>query len=175
MRLERTDLIEAGAENAFLLLRDRLPELARYLPNVSRIEVESREENGDTVKLVSRWFAKAEIPEVAKKFIKPEYLSWRDFATWKKSDLSVDYHLESVVAKSLFEIKGRNVLAPKGDKSELHVTCDVEIYPEKLPGLPRFMAAMAKKPVEAFIKQMLSPNLTSFSSGLNAYYAENKK
>lgn len=171
MKLEVRDTINAPAREVFELLRDRLVEIVPHMPNISKIEVQSREEMGPQTHVVAIWYAKADIPEVAKKFLKPEYLSWRDDAKWNESDLSVNYSLDPSSSAKLYSVKGHNIIKPAGDsQSTLHVTCDVEIYPEKLPGLPRFMAAMVKKPVEETIRLMLEPNLKNLAKGLNSYF-----
>jgi hypothetical protein len=172
MRIERRDRINAPANDAFLVLRDKLTEFVRFLPNIDRIEVESRQAEGDEIATVNRWYAKTEIPEIAKKFVKPEYLSWLDTAKWKISDHSVKYEITSPVVKGLLKVSGHNRLLKKSEtESELHVVCDVEIYPEKVPGVPRFMASLAKRPIEEIVKKALEPNLTRLADGLNRYFS----
>ena len=42
MRLESTDVIEAPRDQVYLVVRDKLPELANYLPNVQKVETAVR-------------------------------------------------------------------------------------------------------------------------------------
>lgn len=170
MKLEARDTIHAPALEVFSLLRDRLTEIVPHMPNIDRIEIQKREPGNPITHVIAVWHAKAEIPEVAKKFLKPEYLAWRDDARWNETDLSVDYILEPPSNVKLYSVKGRNRLVDGTGRSVLHVSCDVNIYPEKLPGLPSFMARLVKKPVEETIRLMLEPNLKNLAKGLNSYF-----
>ena len=75
MKLESTGKIQQPLETVFELVRDRLPEVVPYMPNVDRIVVDSREEHDGKVRIVNTWFAKADIPQAAKKILKPEILT----------------------------------------------------------------------------------------------------
>ena len=124
---------------------------------------------------MNRWYAHAEIPAAAKKFISPDLMSWQDTATWDGASLKVEYTLQSFVANELFKARGTNTFKATSDGyTDLTVSCEVEIYPEKLPGLPRFIAGAVKGPVEETIKRILTPNLMSFAEGLNGYFKNQK-
>ncbi len=122
MKIERRDVVNGPAEQAFLVLRDRMSEFIAFLPNIERIEVQERKEIGEKVDTTIRWYAKAEIPDVAKKFVKPEYLSWLDTATWDKSDLSIEYSISSPMAKGLLTVTGRNQMIKKSEVKDLERT-----------------------------------------------------
>ena len=73
--------------NVFKAMRDHMPELAEYMPNVDNIDVESREESPDgRVHLVNRWNAAAtEIPAVARPFVDQSDVYWLDHAVWDEN------------------------------------------------------------------------------------------
>lgn len=177
MRLERKDIIEQPADDILILVRDEMPKLVPYLQNVARIEVIEREDISENkVRIVNQWYAKAEIPSVAKKFVKPELLSWKDHAMWTNDEYRVDFELESLLANNLFEVKGTNTFGPHEDNEEhtlIHVSCEVKIYPENIPGVPGFLAKRVKPMVENLIEGMLGPNLTSLGQGLMQYFGQN--
>ncbi len=171
VRIEKTDRVLASVEQVFAVARDKLPDLVPFLPNIERIEVKERKDEAGRVLIVNRWYAKADIPAAAKKFVSPDLLSWQDTATWDGTLLKVDYRLQSFVANELFLAQGTNTFKATADgATDLTVRCDVEIYPEKLPGVPRFLAGAVKGPVEETIKKILTPNLMSFAQGLNGYF-----
>ena len=59
--------------DVYLAMRDHMPELAEFMPNVASIDVESRDQESEgRVRLINRWNAAAtEIPAIARPFIDP--------------------------------------------------------------------------------------------------------
>ena len=140
-----------------------------------KIEVKNRKVGKDnTLKVTNYWFAKAEIPTLVKKFIKPELLSWKDKAVWKDDAFEVHYELESFFANDLFEAKGVNSFVAKGDnKTEFILNCEINIYPEKVPGVPKFLAKKVSPVINTLVEKILGPNLTAMGKGINQYFKTN--
>lgn len=169
MKLESVDVIEEKMENIYRIVRDEMTELIPYLPNVSKIVLE--ESNGN--RRVNRWFAQTDnIPSILQKFIKPEFFSWIDRAEWDDANYLVRFELESVLGKDLYDAKGTTYFKEVGDgTTELKVTCNVILYPEKIPGVPKLLAKKLKPAIETLLAKILEPNLTSLAKGLQQYYA----
>lgn len=176
MLLEHVDIIDAPAENVFELVRDKLPDLAKHLPSVSKIEQISLDEiTPETQKVISYWYANVELPGLVKKFLSDKLLSWKDTAIWDQKARTVSYELQSFVVNDLFEAKGKNYFTDGGNQTtELKVTCEINIYPEKIPGIPKLLMKKTKPLIEKVIEKMLQPNLTSLGKGLKSYLDENK-
>lgn len=173
MKLETQDVIDQPVDTVYKTVRDDLVSLVPYLPNVAKIEIESQSAGPKGAQIVNRWFAKAELPTLLKKFVKPELMSWIDRAQWDDQAKIVTYSLESPLGRSLFTAKGINYFEAAGDgKTTLRVTCEIDLYPENLPGVPKLMAGKVKPLVEGLLKKMLEPNLTSLSTGLKGYYQD---
>ena len=68
------------------LLRVELPDIAAYMPDVKKIEVLSRRETDDGVKLHNRWYASTELPKMLQSVVKPEWMQWDDYAEWSDSE-----------------------------------------------------------------------------------------
>lgn len=174
MDLESRKIIERPLEEVYTLVRDNLEKLVPYMPNVEKINTVSKKENGDEVEITNHWYAKADVPSLLKKFLNPDLLSWKDYAVWKNNEHLVEYKLESFLGNDLFDAKGINYFKEAGDtKTELVVTCRVEIYANKVPGVPKLIAKKATPMVEALIEKILGPNLTALGDGLNKYFKEN--
>ena len=174
MHAETSEIISQPAGIIYPLVRDKMDVLVPYIPNVDKIECIKSERTSDTILEVHNiWYAKAEIPAVVKSFVKPDLFKWNDYAVWKDEENCVDFRIESFVANKLYDLSGTNYFLPHGDdKTELKVTFDLEIHPERMPGVPRFLAKRAKPAIEEFIRKMLTPNLLSLAKGLNIYFAE---
>ncbi|MCB9228584.1 MAG: hypothetical protein H6618_03145 [Deltaproteobacteria bacterium] len=174
MKVEHIDMIQASAMDVFLIVRDKLPELSRFLPNISEVKQISREEQPDGMqKIVNHWFADVELPSLIRAFLSKSLLSWKDTAVWNEKDLTVSYQLESFVVNDLFRAEGKNVFEDCGDEgTRLSLCCSVEIIPEKIPGVPVFLMKKVNPVIEKVIEKMLQPNLTSLGKGLRDYLRE---
>lgn len=174
MLLESKEIINRPLKEVFELVRDDIEALIPYMPNVSKIVIDSREEVDGGIKQVNTWYANAEIPGLLKKFLKPELLSWKDYANWKNSETLVDYELESVLGNDLFDAHGVNSFKAVGDdQTELTVSCNIKIYAAKVPGVPRILARKATPLIEGLLEKILAPNLTALGTGLNSYFEQN--
>ena len=84
----------------------------------------------------------------------------------------MNYQLQSFLANDLFDARGKNYFSDLGDgRTEIKITCDVTIYPEKVPGVPRLLAKKVTPMIENLIEKLLAPNLTSLGEGLKKYYS----
>jgi hypothetical protein len=71
-------------------------------------------------------------------------------------------------------MKGINKFRDMGDgRTELLVTCDVTIHPDKVPGVPKFLVKKVLPIIEEMLKGVLAPNLAGLGKGLKNYYAKN--
>ena len=137
MRLESTDVIEAPRDQVYLVVRDKLPELASYLPNVQKVETLQYKQREKHTDIENRWFAEAKLPRLVENVLSEELFSWNDKATWFNGEYRVEYELESALAKGIFHARGRNEFKEVGPgQTELTVSCEIIIHAEKIPGIP---------------------------------------
>ena len=79
MKLESQDIIPRPREEVYNVLKNDLEKLVPYMPNVKKIEMVNRVEKGEGLTAITNhWYANAEIPTIAKKFIKEDLMSWKD-------------------------------------------------------------------------------------------------
>ncbi len=177
MRLESSEIIEKPADEVFRLVRDDMDKLAAFLPNVERIEVVERDELEDgRVRIVNHWHARADVPKLAKKFLKPEMFSWKDHALWKPDEYCVQYTLETFWLSGLYDCSGTNYFLPVDERrTEIKVICDLEIHADRIPGIPRFLAAKVLPAAESLIRKLLAPNLTSMAAGIKGYFESEQR
>jgi hypothetical protein len=172
--LESRDIISQPVDVVYPLIRDRLDLLVPYLPSVKRIEEISRADGDDgRLEVVNHWYTVADVPGPVKKVIKPEMFSWKDYASWNDSERRVDFRLESFLARDLYDARGTNYFNAIGEgKTQLRVTCEVEIHPERVPGVPKVVLRKTLPLIEKVIRQLLEPNLQSVGKGLTAYFRD---
>lgn len=171
MKFTVSDPVQLSAEATFKLLRDEMTALVPFMPDTDSIEVIKREELGDEVHLVNRWRASNKAaPAALQKIITPELLSWLDHATWRTSTLEGSWRLEAMGGE-LYSCKGVTSVAPRGDQATLSITIDLEVYPERLPGVPSFVAKALRSQIEKFLGDLLSQNMRQLAQSINQYAA----
>lgn len=177
MLLEVEGMIPQPADIVYPLVRDEMDKIVPYMPDIIRIDVLKKETQADgRLSLVNQWFSRpSNIPSMVQAFAKPELFSWKDYAVWNDASYSVDYELESPIANDLYDARGTNTFGPHPTQpghTLIQIRCHLTIYPEKLPGVPRFLAKKVQPVVESIIRRTLEPNLSSLIRGLTGYFAD---
>lgn len=169
MFIESEDKLDRPADQVYPLVRDELPRLLPYLPDVEKITELSRERESETrLKVVNEWTAKAKVPGMVAKFLPPDVFTWKDYATWKDDENIVEYRLEGFG----YEVEGKNFFTADGDGTVIKVTATVTIHPEKFK-IPKLIFKKAFPVLEGTIKKAVQPNLTALARGLRSYFADN--
>jgi hypothetical protein len=150
------------AEDVYLVFRDRSRELIPLLPNVESITVLSREQYAPgRTKIVNRWQGKVppQVPRVLRPFVKPELTAWMDYADWSDAERCVRWRFEMPQAHDLFECSGENWVEADGKHTVVRLKGTVVLYPERLPGMPHFLADRIARPLEKFLLDNIRPNM----------------
>ncbi|MEE8410712.1 MAG: SRPBCC family protein [Myxococcota bacterium] len=169
MYIENEDRIDHPLDLVYPLVRDDLPKLLPYLPDVEELVQISYERTSETrVTIVNEWRAKAAVPKMVAKFLPPDVFRWTDSALWKDVEHRVEYRLEGFG----YEVDGNNSFTADGDGTVLKITATVTIHPEKFK-IPRLLFKKVFPAVEGAVKRAVQPNLTALARGLQSYFAEN--
>jgi nitrogen fixation protein len=171
MRIHSESLISHPQDVVYEAYRDRLPELAAYIPDVKEIVVESREEVGPgRVKLHNVWVADREVPVFARAIIKPEMLRWDDFADWRDDEHRVHWTLRLRVFTDQVTCAGTNTFVKVDDAStKVFLAGDLDIDLRNIPGVPRLLAGGLKPKIEKFIVELITPNLERINESLQQF------
>lgn len=174
MRIESESLIRHPQPVVYRAYRDRLPEIAAYIPDVKEIRVEKREEQDDGVKIHNVWIADRDVPVFAKAFLKPEMLQWDDFADWKDGESRVYWTLKLRVFTDSVTCGGTNSFIEAGDgKTKVRLEGDLDIDVKNIPGVPKLLAGGIKPKIEKFIVSLITPNLKRVNESLQQFLDEN--
>ncbi len=174
MRIDLSDPIPLSVDEAFHLLRDDMPSLVPYLDDCESITVTSRTESadGETVSLVNRWVADmSRVPAAVQKFATKELLSWDDHATWTASSRSCTWTLQPLRGTRLFDCSGTTKVVEEAGGTRLTMAIDLVIYPENVPGVPRFIAKRIKPQAEKVISEKLVGNMRALAKSIQRYHA----
>lgn len=168
MFIESEDRIDQPADVIYPLVRDELPKLLPYLPDVEEIEQVSSERESDTrLRVVNKWRAKAKVPGMVAKFLPDDVFAWTDRALWKDDENCVDYQLEGFG----YDVVGTNYFTPDNGGTVIKVTATVTIHPEKFK-VPKLLFNKVFPVIEGTVKKAVQPNLTALARGLKTYFAE---
>jgi len=170
MRITVSEPLPLPADEVFHLLRDDMPRLVPYLYDIEKIEVTERKEDGDAVHIVNLWFGDtSKVPAAVRKFVKPELFSWKDHASWTSSDRKATWRLEPRVGARAFDCAGTTQLVPDGDTCLLEMDIDLQIHPENVPGVPKFLARKFQPQIEAAIEKQITPNMRNLAVSIRRY------
>jgi len=170
MKFTVNDEIAFPLDLVFPTYRDKLHEMLDYMDNVEKIEVKSREENGDIVKLLNHWHGSAsDIPSALRPVFKPDSLSWLDKATWDTGRHRVDWEITLVALPEAVTAKGFTMYKEDGDVTLVQISGEFLIHPDKVPGVPTFVAKRLAPTLEKFVVGLLQPNLKKSNQAVEEY------
>lgn len=154
----------------FAAYRDDLVKLLPYLPNVRRIEIKSRKDDGPRSELVNIWHGGGEIPAAARAVLSESMLSWTDYATWLGDQWVCEWRIETHAFTDAVNCRGRNAFLEDGPgKTLLQIRGKLDIDAKKIKGVPGFLAGKVGKIVEEFLVGKIQPNLVETVKGLEKY------
>ncbi|MCX8071014.1 MAG: hypothetical protein N3C12_00995 [Candidatus Binatia bacterium] len=182
MEFFRETKVHHPAARLLEVMIERMEDIVPFLPNIAAIETLSAKKHRDgTWEIARRWEAKAEqVPKLVQPFLSRELLQWLDHALWVPKEYKVEWRQEPVyrAAADLYTCHGTNFFLPQPDAPEreslVRITGSLSVFPEKLPGVPAFVARRVAPQVERFIVRMIEPNLVELAAGLEAYLSGHK-
>lgn len=150
--------------------RDRLPEIAAYMPDIREIRVMEREELPGGLRLLNLWIPSRQPPRAVAGFIKPEWLQWEDHAVWSDAETAVDWRIALPGLPDRVRCSGRNAFSEAGPgQTRVRLTGDLRIDAERFPGVPTLLARRAAPAIERFIVDLITPNLSRVNQSLEAW------
>ncbi len=175
MEIHNDTVITHPIEKVYFTYRDRLPELVEMLENIESMKELERREEGEVIHLLNEWRAKGEIPKIARSWIKPDMLFWKDYATWHPDTWTVDWRFEMAFMKDRVTVGGTNRFVKLGPgRTRLELRGELKIDTMGLPGLPRILAKRAGPPVERFVLALVQPNLIKTAKALQQFLDEGR-
>ena len=157
--IKKEILLEAPRKEVWETYRDHLPKLASVMKQVDAIEVIERESTPQGIRLKNLWKISGGLPNSIKKVIPSRLLSYQDIAIWNQEKWTCDFVETPVDESGIYECKGQNTFVDLGKKTLLTISLELNIYPEKIPGIPKFLAKGLVGNVERLISREVARNL----------------
>jgi len=169
MKIHSESIIRFPLKKVYETYRDRLPEIASYIPDIREIEVVRREPRDKGPFVLNVWKAENRIPKVAQKVVKPEMLQWQDHADWDDTNTHVDWRLVIPAFEDQVRCSGRNAFFAHGDATRVVLLGELDIDIKRIPGVPRLLAGRLKPQIEQFIIKLVQPNLEKVNGSLERF------
>jgi hypothetical protein len=169
MLLSVDNIVPFPIADVFRGMRDQMPAIAEYLPNIDSIEILEQADPAENERtLVNRWNAAAtEVPVMARKFIDPSSIYWIDHAHWFESDWHCDWRLEMGFMTERIKTSGKTSFHETPRGTEVRIRGELSL---DLKGLvPGFVVKKATAGVESFVVKLLKPNFQKTNDALTRY------
>ena len=154
----------------FETYRDQLVELVPYMANVQSIEIRTREVEGDVVKLFNVWKGTtSDVPAPLRPIVSPDVMSWNDSAVWDASRFRCDWEITLPALPEAVTAKGFTNYQDDGDVTVVSISGEFIIHPDRVPGVPSFMAKRLAPTLEKFVVGLLQPNLKKSTEAVESY------
>ncbi|MFC1707785.1 hypothetical protein ACFL59_13395 [Planctomycetota bacterium] len=175
MRFEKVNVVTRPPALILETMIERMEQIVPFLPSVESIEtLETTRHDDGRVHILRKWQGTAEsAPKAVRPFLSKEALAWLDDAWWTADEHKVDWNLSTSLSK-LYTCGGTNYFEPSPDDPDgatiMRITGDLEVFPDKMPGIPKFLGRKLAPQVEKFVVKLLTPNLTDLAKGLQGYF-----
>jgi hypothetical protein len=159
----------------FATYRDKIADLLPYLPNVRRIDVKSRKEEGAVIALVNEWHGGGEIPGAIRAVLGDSLLAWTDHASWNADTRTCDWRSETHAFAEALRCSGCNAFLEDGPgKTLLQVRGTLDVDAKKIRGVPGLFAGKVGRAIEDFLGNKIQLNLEETAKGLAKYLEEHR-
>lgn len=157
----------------FTTYRDDIAAFVEYLPNVRKIEILERVEEGPIVRLHNRWHGSTELPAPLAQRLEERFLSWDDYAVWDARTSVCEWTIQPHSFRDAVRCRGKNTFVDLGGgRTRLEISGELSIELERVPGVPSFLAGSLARTAESFLVRQIAANLASVSDALAAYLHE---
>lgn len=149
--------------------RDKLLEIAASMSSVKQVILKSRQDQQGAVQQVYEWHGKSEIPGLLKAFLSEDLLTWTDFATWKEADYVTDWQIQPQAFRDAVTWAGQDRYLEEGNSTRIESKGKLVIDPQRLKGVPGFLAGQVSHLAEEMLAKQAEPNFIEISRRVKDY------
>lgn len=178
LKIEFDETLDHPRDLVFEVLRDRLTEYTKHVPNLTYVKVLDRKKIGaDKLQMRAEWMGHGQIPLLVRAILRPDMIKWKDVSVWDSKKYTCSWEIEPYFFKEYFKCKGQWKLHEEG-KNETRIEMDGTLHIDipHFPGVPDRIAQGAGVLIEKFIMRYLEPNLRENYKAVQKFLAlESKK
>jgi len=129
------------------------------------------------LRLLNLWQGNArQAPTAVRPFMTRDLVRWKDHAVWNDQENRVEWRFEAFHLDRLFDARGANAFSAVDDGStRVDISGTLEVYPERVPGVPRLVARRIAPRVESFVIGLITPNLAQLPRAVQEYLDQEDK
>ncbi len=172
MRFELIEELSQEPERVYEILWRRFTDLPRYIPSLAAIEpIESREVGERHERTLHRWVTDPKtIPAFARRFVYDYVKEWIGTANWYHGDRRVCFDFQNEVLGDLYNCTGEFLVVPSpSGGTQIVIQAVLDVYPEKLPGVPRWLGRRTAPLVEEAVVNLIRPSLAALPKAVGEY------
>jgi len=155
--------------------RDKLMELGPYLPNVRSLQLKSRQEADQQVRLVLEWHGGGDIPSAARSLLSEELFTWTEYDVWDNNKFTVDWRIETHAYREAVFLAGKNRFLDQGDRTLVESRAELRIDLSAMHGVPPFLRSQLVHLVEELLAKKIEPNLVQMGQSVQKYLEQTQK
>lgn len=139
-------------------------DMPKYMPNIKRIQVLSREKTDDTHEnIIVRVFADVDsIPPIARPFMKSSDMNWKEYYTVDYERIVVDWKVETPQFTEFVDCRGTSHCKPHADGCELVIEGRMIIHTPPGTLLGSSVGRAVVTAIEPFIGKLVTANLKKY-------------
>ena len=172
MHFEHSLKTQLPIDLVYKTLRDELPNLTKYMPNIDRVELIERRESENDVYTIYKWYAKNILQSFLAQFIKLNDIAWLDKGRWSKNGYVCDWTYEPFILQGHVNAKGQTICANDGMFTSITYKGDVYVNLDQYPFIVIVPGMIREKLVEEFLSlvaSLIELNFVALIKGLEQY------
>ena len=172
MNFKSISIVKFPVEETWQAMLHHLPNIAKDVDDLESIkEVERTNPTNDTIKVVSIWCAKPNLPQMVMKYIKPDMLRWDDVALWKEKEKIIEWQIHSHHYYDELQCRGTTAFEPAigGKGCKLTFSGTLEWKGKVFSISMGMLDSTIAKAAEGVLGQMIPSNLRKITEALGKY------
>ena len=105
----------------------------------------------------------------ARAILNESMLSWTEHDLWNEPEFELDWRIETHAFAEAVYCKGKNRFITDGDRTVIESRGELKIDPQRISGVPSFLAGGVARVVEDFLGKKIEPNLRQMGEGVRHY------
>jgi hypothetical protein len=174
MQFEKVTTVSHPAALVLETMMHKLEELTPYRSRLHDLKTEIKEEldNGDIRTLRCCQAVVQSVPTIFRAFVDEGMLVWQDDSIWTPRQYRATWTINNGLGH-LYKCHGVNYFEPDpshpNKSTRIRITGEISIDPEKIPGVPAFVARRLVPRAERIIINLIEPDLAEVAVALQKY------
>ncbi len=155
--------------------RDQLIALGATLPNVRSLQLKSRQEIDQQVRLELEWHGGGDIPAAARTLLDENLFNWTEYDVWDNQAFTVDWRIETHAYREAVFLAGQNRFLDQGDRTLVENRGSLKVDLSAIHGVPSFLLDQMVHWVEGLLAKKIEPNLAKMGQNVQQYLEQTQR